>query len=294
VRLRHRRAGIPTQTAIPSRSNPVALTLTQKEPSNSRLVVTDQAGHYYTQDGQSAHVIIGKNGNERNTTVADARKLGLLPSVTSVLGIMDKPQLTSWRISVAIESALTLPKRDDESLDEYARRVVEDSKEQTRKAAEHGTRMHEQAENILMGRAVSKDEDLQPYIKTFKKWADANIEKTYWCEKALVGAGYAGRCDAYVRMRGIGDAIIDLKNRKVSPRYSPFYNTDTAQIYAYIAACENPKAAGVSVVLASNDPELIKHKVWDKEELHEAGIAFQAMLKVWAWAKQYVPPGMKL
>ena len=272
----------------------MALTLTQKEPSQSRLVQTDQSGHWYTEDGESAHVIIGKNGNERNTTVADARKLGLLPSVTSVLGIMDKPPLTSWRISVAIESALTLPKRDDESLDEYARRVVEDSKEQTRKAAEHGTRMHEQAENILMGRAVSKDEDLQPYIKTFRKWAEENVEKTYWCEKALVGCGYAGRCDAYVRLKGIGDAIMDLKNRKVNPRYSPFYDTDCAQIYAYIAACENPKAAGVSVVLASNDSELIKHKVWDKEELHEAGIAFQAMLKVWSWAKQYVPPGMKL
>ena len=272
----------------------MALTLTQKEPSQSRLVQTDQAGHWYTEQGESAHVVIGKNGNERNTTVADARKMGLLPSVTSVLGIMDKPQLTSWKIEQAIMSSLTLPKEDNETLEEYARRVVKDSKQSTTKAAEHGTRMHEQAENILMGRPTCKDEDLQPYIKTFKEWADANVEKTYWCEKALVGAGYAGRCDAYVRLKGIGDAIMDLKNRKVNPRYSPFYNTDTAQIYAYIAACENPKAAGVSVVLASNDPELIKHKVWDKEELHEAGIAFQAMLKVWAWAKQYVPPGMKL
>lgn len=294
MRLRHRRSGIPTQTAIPYRSNPVALTLTQKEPSQSRLVQTDQSGHWYTEDGESAHVIIGKNGNERNTTVADARKLGLLPSVTSVLGIMDKPQLTSWRISVTIESALTLPKRDDESLDEYARRVVEDSKEQTRKAAEHGTRMHEQAENILMGRATCKDEDLQPYIKTFKKWAGANIEKTYWCEKALVGAGYAGRCDAYVRLKGIGDAIIDLKNRKVNPKYDPFYDTDCAQLWAYRAASENPKCACVSVVLASNDATKLTTRVWDEDELYQAGIAFCAMQKVWAWVKGYTPPGMKL
>ena len=156
----------------------MALTLTQKEPSNSRLVVTDQAGHYYTQDGQSAHVIIGKNGNERNTTVADARKMGLLPSVTSVLGIMDKPQLTSWKIEQAIMSSLTLPKEDNETLEEYAKRIVKDSKQATTKAAEHGTIMHEQMEHILLGREHSKDERLAPYIRTFKQWAKDNIEKT--------------------------------------------------------------------------------------------------------------------
>jgi hypothetical protein len=272
----------------------MALTISQKEPNLSRLVQTDQSGHWYTEDGQSAHVIVGKTGKERNTTVADARKLGLLPSVTSVLGVMEKPQLTAWKIEQAIMASLTLPKEDNESLEEYAKRVVKDSKESTTRAAEHGTKMHTEMENILLGRACSKDEALGPYIETFKEWASDNVEKTYWCEKALVGAGYAGRCDAYVRLKGVGDAIIDLKNRKVNPRYSPFYDTDCAQIYAYISACENPKAAGVSVVLASNNPETILTKVWDDKELYEAGIGFMALLKVWAWAKQYVPPGMKI
>jgi hypothetical protein len=272
----------------------MSLTITSKEPIQSRLVKTDDAGHWYTEKGESAHVVIGKNGNERNTTVADARKMGLLPSVTSVIGIMDKPQLTSWRISVAIESALTLPKSDDESLDDYARRVVEDSKQQTKKAAEHGTRMHEQMEHILLKREHSKDADLQPYIKTFREWAEDNVEQTYWCEKALVGAGYAGRCDAYVRLKGIGDAIIDLKNRKVNPKYDPFYDSDCAQLWAYKYASENPKCACVSVVLAANDPETLVIHRWSEDELYEAGIAFQAMLKVWAWSKKYNPPGMKL
>jgi hypothetical protein len=272
----------------------MALTITAKEPTNSRLVQTDQAGHWYSEKGESAHVILGKNGNERNTTVADARKLGLLPSVTSIIGVLDKPQLTSWKIEQAIMSSLTLPKEEGETLETYARRVVKDSKESTTKAAEHGTRMHEQAENILMGRAVCKDEDLQPYIETFKKWADENVEKTHWCEKALVGAGYAGRCDAYVKLRDVGDAIVDLKNRKVNPKYEPFYDTDCAQIFAYLSASENPRAAGVSIVLASNDSSKIMTKVWDKDELYQAGIAFCAMQKVWAWVKGYTPPGMKL
>ena len=275
----------------------MALTITSKWDSSSassRLVTVESSGHWYDAEGRSAHVILGKNGKERNTTVSDARKIGLLPSVTSIIGILDKPQLTSWKIEQAIMSSLTLPKEEDETLETYARRVVKDSKESTTKAAEHGTKMHEQAENILMGRAVCKDEYLQPYIATFKKWADENVEKTYWCEKALVGAGYAGRCDAYVKLKGIGDAIVDLKNRKVNPKYEPFYDTDCAQIFAYLSASENPKAAGVSIVLASNDSSKIMTRVWEKDELYQAGIAFCAMQKVWAWVKGYTPPGMKL
>ena len=273
----------------------MALTITAKEPSNSRLVQTDQAGHWYTAEGESAHVVIGKNGKERNTTVTDARQMGLYPSVTSVLGIMDKPQLTSWKIEQAIMSSLTLPKEEGETLEEYARRVVKDSKESTTKAAEHGTKMHTEMENILLGRACSADEVLKPYIETFKKWADANVEKTYWCEKGLVGAGYAGRCDAYVKLKGIGDAIIDLKNRKVNPKYSPFYeHSDAPQLWAYKNASENPQAACVSIVLASNDSSKLMTRVWEDDELYQAGIGFNALLKVWAWVKAYTPPGMKL
>ena len=155
--------------------------------------------------------------------------------------------------------------------------------------------MHTEMENILLGRAVSRDEVLAPFIETFKKWADENIEKTYWCEKALVGAGYAGRCDAYVKLRGIGDAIIDLKNRKVNPKAIPFYETsDCPQLWAYRIASENPKAACVSIVLASNDASKIMTRTWDDDELYQSGIAFQAMLKIWCWVKGYTPPGCKL
>ena len=276
----------------------MALTITSKWDSSSassRLVTVESSGHWYDAEGRSAHVILGKNGKERNTTVADARKMGLLPSVTSVQGILHKEQLVSWRIEQAIMSALTLPKEEGEDLGEYAKRVVKDSKEQTTKAADHGSAMHACMEDILLGRPVSRNETLAPYIKTFTEWAEKNVEKTHWCEKSLVGAGYAGRCDAYVKLRGIGDAIIDLKNRKINPKAIPFYeNSDCPQLWAYRSASENPKAACVSIVLASNDASKLMTRVWDDDELYQAGIGFNALLKVWAWVKGYTPPGMKL
>ena len=280
--------------AIKCHSNLVALTFSQKEPNQTRLVFTDQAGHWYNADGKSAHVIIGKTGLERNTTVGDARKLGLYPSVTSVLAAMAKPQLANWQMEQVLLASINIAREPDESLESYAKRVIKASKEQTTKAAEHGTRMHEEMEKILMGQETSKDERMAPYIKTFKEWAAENVTKTYWCERALVGAGYAGRCDALVDLRGVGTCIIDLKNRKVNDRYEPFFETDVAQLAAYRMALGDTSVGCVSIVLAANDPEKIVTRVWDEREICEAYQAFSALLKVWAWVKQYTPPGMKL
>ncbi|NBW23213.1 MAG: hypothetical protein EBR82_86240 [Caulobacteraceae bacterium] len=128
----------------------MALTLTHKEPSTSRIV-TDAggSGHWYAADGTPAHVIVGANGKERPTTVSDARKLKLYPSVTSCLGVMAKPNLVNWQIEMALTAALTMQKKEDEDLSAFAKRAYQESKEITAKAAKFGTEMHEHMEAIL-------------------------------------------------------------------------------------------------------------------------------------------------
>src|SRR5436190_23373532 len=44
------------------------------------------------------------------STLRDARKLGLLPSVTNILGVITKPELTAWLQEQAVLAALTLPR----------------------------------------------------------------------------------------------------------------------------------------------------------------------------------------
>ena len=51
----------------------------------------------------------------RATTLADARKLGLLPSVTSIIGVLDKPALSNWKMDRAALAAVANPKQPDES-----------------------------------------------------------------------------------------------------------------------------------------------------------------------------------
>ena len=52
-----------------------------------------ESGHWYTKTGEPMYTIVGANGKERNTTLADAKKLDLVPSVTTILGIVAKPAL---------------------------------------------------------------------------------------------------------------------------------------------------------------------------------------------------------
>ena len=69
---------------------------------------TSESGHWYSLEGEPMYTIIGANGKERNTTLRDAKSIGLVPSVTTILGMVAKPALENWKITQAIKSAATL------------------------------------------------------------------------------------------------------------------------------------------------------------------------------------------
>ena len=52
-----------------------------------------ESGHWYQADGTPAYEIVGANGKMRPTTLRDARKLNLYPSVTTIIRLMDAPGL---------------------------------------------------------------------------------------------------------------------------------------------------------------------------------------------------------
>ena len=81
---------------------------------------TSESGHWYTQEGEPMYTLIGANGKERNTTLRDAKSLGLVPSVTTILGMVAKPALENWKITQAIKSAINLAANyNDETLESF-------------------------------------------------------------------------------------------------------------------------------------------------------------------------------
>ena len=131
-----------------------------------------ESGHWYTQEGDPMYTIIGANGKERNTTlrdakslglVRDAKKEGLVPSVTTIMGIIAKPSLETWKQKQLLNSFSTLEQGEDETIESFYYRCQTDSKQIGIQAAEQGTKIHGMIEKGFLGKTKTK-----PY-KAIKK-----------------------------------------------------------------------------------------------------------------------------
>ena len=87
--------------------------------------------HWYDKNGNSVfEVPKAKGGGMRPTTIADARKLNLYPSVTTVLSVLAKPSLDDWKLQQVAERAYSNPPQDGEEPSSYSRRIIDGAFEQ--------------------------------------------------------------------------------------------------------------------------------------------------------------------
>jgi hypothetical protein len=100
--------------------------------------------HWYTQEGKPRHW----QEDGKSTTLRHARVQDLVPSVTSILNELNKPQLNDWKTKEALKMAMETARGDVEPLDHYIRRVLGLTGQKTGQAAEFGTRFHAEAEKV--------------------------------------------------------------------------------------------------------------------------------------------------
>ena len=144
---------------------------------------TSESGHWYTRDGTPRYTITGKNGKTRNTTLRDAREENLVPSVTTVLNVAAKPALTNWLQEQVLLAALTLPKLDNETEQDYIKRIVNDSKQQGRAAADLGTDIHAAVQSFYEGKEYPRH---QKHVKgVYKAITDFFGDKIWISERAF-------------------------------------------------------------------------------------------------------------
>lgn len=115
-----------------------------------------ESGHWYDR---SANLIDGvpyksgaKKGQTRKPTLADARERDLAPGCTTIIRCASAPALVKWQIDQAILAALTLPRADGETEDDWLARVHQDRQEHAKQAAEEGTRIHAAIQDAVEGR----------------------------------------------------------------------------------------------------------------------------------------------
>ena len=239
--------------------------------------------HWYDRDGKAHH----------DAGLREARKLGLLPSPTTIMGVLNQPGLTAWKQNNILKAALdvTDAQKEGSDLDQLAKQVVEDLYQQNSQVTDRGTAIHLGAEQIL------KDEEwdtADQQLVALNEWAQSNVLDVRFTEEVLVNneRGYAGTMDALIEHREHGLIGIDYKSQNCKQNakgdYKPaYYKTWPLQGAAY-RECIDRELPFMSVVVNKNGPEIFE-KRWDDEVVDKAFDAFLNLHAIWCWEKNYYP-----
>jgi hypothetical protein len=251
--------------------------------NETRNTLPAESCHWYDKQGQPRYTIIGKNGKERATTLRDAREHGWLPSVTEILNVAAKPGLEAWKAKQILEAALTLPKLPDESLDDYATRVIEDSKAQGKKAMERGTELHAAIElDIQQGPPSEKwDAHLQVLWKTLSAYGiDIYSGKAEHSFSSPLG--YGGKLDWHNE-----EALIDFKTKdRIIENKQLAWPEHCWQLAAYDQGVCVRRL--LNVFIGVEDCQVRIHE-WKPTDAEQGWEVFKHLLSVWKITKNYNP-----
>lgn len=238
-----------------------------------------ESGHWYTKDGVPAYTTIGRTG-ERPTTLRDARKLGLLPSVTTIIGQLSKAGLDTWKQQQVLLAALTLPRIPTESEQEWLSRVMQDSKATGREAAERGTAIH----GVIQGyfEQVYMPEK-PPYLEAIEGALKGAFGDQLWVSERSFGhhLGFGGKVDLMAKKTvGHGGFCVDFKTKETDLDKVDVYFEHELQLAAYREglAIGNARCAIVFVNGKTNQVKLIEI---EEERLQKAWECFQHLLRVY-------------
>lgn len=253
--------------------------------------------HYYNNKAESCHEVVGKNGKKRPTTLADARKLNLYPSVTTVMDIQAKPALVQWLQNQVLEAAIASPFNDEWYEDGWKKYIIGKSREIGEKAAKRGNAIHDALEKHFSHDNHTIREEYLPYINPAIKLIEEKFNGyLFFAEESFSHEdGFGGRVDLYGCRNVAKDiteyVIIDFKTKdKIDVKDMVQYDDHRIQLAAYQVGLQLPKATRRFNLFISANPSspglcrLVECKQFDKYKN-----IFYALLNLWQAKTGYKP-----
>lgn len=246
------------------------------------------SGHWYDRAGAPAYEVRGAGGFPRPTTLRDARKVGLVPSVTTVLSVIAKPQLVAWQVRQGILAALTLPRIDGEAEDAYLARIKADGEQQAKDAAEEGTRIHDAIEASFRNKPYAAK--YQPHVHAAREALTATFPGVHdWrAEDSFAHeSGYGGKVDLHSPATGI---VVDWKGKDgdFSDGKKLAYDQHF-QLAAYQDGLLLPRNVCANGFVSRTHPGEVRLHVWKREEIEQGAVVFHQALALWKAIKGFDP-----
>lgn len=254
------------------------------EPTTGR---PSESGHWYKRTGEACYEILGANGKIRDVNLRDARKLGLLPGVSSILRMEHKDALQRWLIDQAYMAALTLPQITGETLDAFKERCKVDAAAQADKARDRGTWLHAALQGYFEGQTVPAQD--APFVMPVVGWLGERFGFTHrWLAETSFGSelGYGGKAD--LRSAQI-PVVIDFKFKDIEADHEKqlAYSEHAMQLWAYDHGFGyRGQAIKLNLFISSAVPGVIIPQEWKADSAHEFE-AFKCLLRLWQLRKSY-------
>lgn len=254
--------------------------------------MSDEGGHYYRRDGSPCYEVRNSKGGMRGINLRWDRNLNLVPSTTTVLGVVDKPALTNWKCEQVARKAFHNPPQPGETEDEYTERIVTLSKQRVIDAADEGGRIHDACEKIVAGLPVP--DKYRPHAEAaraklrelFPQVNDWVVEKSFAHQR-----GFGGRCDVHSPSTGI---IVDYKTRDGDFTELDKYGKPKKlgwdqywQLGSYQDGLQLPRAPGAAVFISRTHPGAVDHAMWDGDDMEKGAQIFDASLTLWKLLRNY-------
>jgi len=253
--------------------------------------------HFYTKNGEPMHTLIGSNGKERSTSIADARKLGLLPSVTTIMDVQSKPALIIWLQQQLLKAAIETPYRSDIWHEEdWCKAMLTQMRSVGKKAADRGTEIHGYLDAYYSGGQDADDlvglpAEQWPYIAPAIKLIRDTFGNGGWVSEASFANlehGFAGCVDLHHPEKKI---IIDFKTKdKLDLKGVKQYDDHHTQLAAYQLGLGMPSdTRRFNLFISTSEESPGQCLLLESKEYGRPLDMFNALLKLWQAKNKYNP-----
>lgn len=259
------------------------------------MIRPESSSHWYQRSsGKPMHEVPRADGEGvKPTTLREARIYNLVPSVTSILGIVDKPFLRAWKANQYLEVALEFAEKNAFSA-ETMEDVIASTDARMSIARDTGSEYHAQLEDIVTALNERDALDLDLFtippktITAFVEWYRRFELHARLIEHPFACAGGYGGCIDLVCLSRLGDGpgnyftVLDYKTQSTKQN-KPFkqYPEWACQLAAYAYGIGRPDALLVNLCISTTEPGRIEHFTWPQADNEDYYHAFKDAFAVW-------------